>query len=101
MAFAARLTRRDFPGSGLLNPLSGSAAGQPDGALSKTSGEAAQRAAAVVGDHVGQRRDDVDTRTERGEVEFGVGAVEVADDALRIEEAGVLSEVQFARGVQR
>ena len=40
---------------------------------------------AVIGDHVGQSRGDVNTRTQRLAVEFGIGPVQVADNALGIE----------------
>ena len=62
--------------------------------------EATQRLAAVVGDHVGERGDDVDVRAPLGTVELGVTAVEVADDPLAIVPLGELTQVGLERGVE-
>ncbi|MEV2271451.1 hypothetical protein [Nonomuraea africana] len=48
-----------------------------------------QRSAAVEGDHVEQRRRQVDLAA-RG---VGVGPVQVADDALGVEQPAVLAEI--------
>jgi excinuclease ABC subunit C len=52
--------------------------------------EAAERPAAVVGDHVGEGRGGIERRPAVfGGVEVGVGAVQVADDALAVAQAFV------------
>jgi hypothetical protein len=66
----------------------------------RTSG-AAQGFAAVVRDHVAQRGEHVDRAAGRGAVEFGVRAVEIADDAFGVGPVRVRAEVGVPGGVQR
>ena len=63
---------------------------------------AAQRLAAVVGDHVEEGGRHVEFRAGfPGLVEVGVGAVQVADDALAIVQAGLLAQVGLPGGLER
>src|SRR5262249_45287011 len=73
------------PHAGLRCPSHASRAHrQPRGTEDDGSGPAGQGAAAVVGDHVGERRGEVDGPAGRGAAELGAGAVQVADDALAV-----------------
>ena len=65
------------------------------------SGQAGERGPAVVGDHVGERSRDVDARAARGAAELGIGAVQVADDPLRVGPSGEPAQIRFAGGRER
>ena len=89
--------RRAAPRPGLNRPgLSGPV--RPDQAR---SGQAGQPPAAVVGDHVGERADDVDRPAARGPGQLRVGAVQVPDDALGVRPAGEPAEVGLPGRLQR
>src|SRR5262252_668448 len=57
--------------------------------------------AAVVGDHVAQRGCRIDRRAKFSAVELGVGAVEVADDPLRVTEPAESTEIGLLCHLQR
>ena len=60
---------------------------------SRVTGE---RLTAVIGDHVGQRRDNVDVRALR--LKVPIRPVEVADDPLRVQPVRVLAEIRRTGG---
>jgi hypothetical protein len=65
------------------------------------SGPAAQRCAAVVGDNLPERSDDVDGLAVGRAVKLSVGAVQVADDSFGVGPCGEATQVDFPGGVQR
>src|SRR5260221_11798759 len=65
------------------------------------SGQAGERGAAVVGNHVGQRRDNVDRRAWRGAVQLSVGTEQVARDAFRAEPLREAAPSGLAGGLER
>lgn len=65
------------------------------------SGQAGQRLATVEGDHVAQGCGEVDRLTGRTSAKVGVGAVQVADDALGVVPVGVRTQIGLPGQLER
>ena len=71
------------------------------GRAEPASGQAGERRAAVIGDHVAEGGHDVDRVAVRRAVKLGVSAVQVAHDPLGVRPLGEPAQISFGGGGTR